>query len=262
MSFHEPTSLTSSLRHDRKPSPEPPPYAFHHPTLNLDMPELTLVECVRTHLRDSTLTSPFHDQTHGTSVPTVLNPLSSRVDTSRGVVTPPKSHRALNLTCTNETESRAEAAFSPGSTASSLMNTTWKPGHSTQQHYLSLRLNEPKAPFKYSLSTSDHSLSSSDNCLMPASWGTPKDPQQDNMVIMSTPIEEAQPSTNESLINMESVDQEVLHHRALLVAVADSICCEQGPNAAVDVRLINTSLYHLAYKLDMESPRSPTPSYM
>ncbi|KAF9519955.1 hypothetical protein BS47DRAFT_1357955 [Hydnum rufescens UP504] len=74
------------------------------------------------------------------------------------------------------------------------------------------------------------------------------------MVITSTPIEEARPSTNESLINTESVDQEMLRHRALLVVVADSIRREQGPNAAADVHLINTSLYHLAYKLDVESP--------
>ncbi|KAF9512224.1 hypothetical protein BS47DRAFT_1394365 [Hydnum rufescens UP504] len=65
--------------------------------------------------------------------------------------------------------------------------------------------------------------------------------------------EQARSMTNESLTNENSVDQELLRRRTLLALVADSIQREQGPSAAADVRLINTSLYHLAYNLDVES---------
>ncbi|KAF9516247.1 hypothetical protein BS47DRAFT_1390885 [Hydnum rufescens UP504] len=69
----------------------------------------------------------------------------------------------------------------------------------------------------------------------------------------STPSEGTQSSSNEAHASAQPVDQETLHHRALLVSIADSVQREQGTNAAANVCLINTSLYHLAYNLDVES---------
>ncbi|KAF9513207.1 hypothetical protein BS47DRAFT_1393456 [Hydnum rufescens UP504] len=70
---------------------------------------------------------------------------------------------------------------------------------------------------------------------------------------MSTPSEGTQSSSNEACASAQPVDQEMLHCRALLVSIANSVRCEQGTNAAADMCLINTSLYHLAYNLDIES---------
>ncbi|KAF9506941.1 hypothetical protein BS47DRAFT_1399057 [Hydnum rufescens UP504] len=69
----------------------------------------------------------------------------------------------------------------------------------------------------------------------------------------STPSEGTQSLSNEARVSAQPVDQEMLHCRALLVSIADSVRHEQGTNTAADMHLINTSLYHLAYNLDVES---------
>ncbi|KAF9503751.1 hypothetical protein BS47DRAFT_1369300 [Hydnum rufescens UP504] len=212
------THILTGDSHDRKPSPEPPPGLSRHLKLNSDTTELTLVECVRTRIRDSTLISPILDRAYEALSNKTCNPLLNRVDTSTGVVTPPKTIETKGIASPNWTRPSLRSGQSPDSTASSLMGTVWKPGHHTQRDY------------------SDTQTSEAGGSVMPVS------------------NERARSTTNESLTNENSVDQELLHRRTLLASVADSIRREQGPSAAADVRLINTSLYHLAYNLDVESP--------
>ncbi|KAF9503428.1 hypothetical protein BS47DRAFT_1402405 [Hydnum rufescens UP504] len=67
-------------------------------------------------------------------------------------------------------------------------------------------------------------------------------------------MDERARSTTNKLPSVEaSMDQEVLRRRTLLLSVVESLHREQGPSAAADIRLINTSLYHLAYTLNVES---------
>ncbi|KAF9511137.1 hypothetical protein BS47DRAFT_1395403 [Hydnum rufescens UP504] len=87
---------------------------------------------------------------------------------------------------------------------------------------------------------------------MHTSRGTPQDSCRSSGPATSVMDERARSTTNELPSVEASMDQEVLHRRTLLLSVVESLCREQGPSAAADIRLINTSLYHLAYTLDVE----------
>ncbi|KAF9504207.1 hypothetical protein BS47DRAFT_1368949 [Hydnum rufescens UP504] len=156
---------TSELAHNLvegsngpKPSPEPPPGLLHHPKPNLDSTKLTVVD-----------------------------PLLTRVDTSKGVVTPPKNNEALDLASKDWTRSSPESGHSPDSTASSLMRTAWKPGHLACNDHSDLQLNEPKGVFKgYPWSALPKTLvrAVGQLCL---SWMKRPDPQATNPLLLKPP---------------------------------------------------------------------------
>ncbi|KAF9503723.1 hypothetical protein BS47DRAFT_1369331 [Hydnum rufescens UP504] len=256
--FVDPTRGTTRIltgdSHDHKPGPEPPLGLSRHLKLNSDTTELTLVECVRTRIQDSTLISPILDRAYEALSNKTRNPLLNRVDTSTGVVTPPKIIETKGIASPNWTRPSLRSGQSPDSTASSLTGTAWKPGHHTQRDYSDTRTSKAGWVLK------DHSLSTNymdPLCVdyyMHTSRNTLQDPHRDSSSVMPVSNERARSTTNESLTNENSVDQELLCRRTLLASVADSIRREQGPSAAADVCLINTSLYHLAYNLDVESP--------
>jgi hypothetical protein len=102
---------------------------------------------------------------------------------------------------------------------------------------------------------------------MPVSQGTPLDPQQGSGSATLVINERTRPTPNSIATNEGSVytasdtpagvghtNPEMLHHKALLATMVESIQHEQGPNVAADAQLIHTHLYHLAYVLDVESP--------
>ncbi|KAF9516605.1 hypothetical protein BS47DRAFT_1390654 [Hydnum rufescens UP504] len=248
------TRILTGDSHDRKPGPEPPPGLSCHLKLNSDTTELTLVECVRTRIQDSTLISPILDRAYEALSNKTCNPLLNRVDTSTGVVTPPKTIETKGIASLNWTRPSLRSGQSPDSTASSLTGTAWKPGHHTQRDYSDTRMSEAGWVLKDHLLSTNYTDPLHVDYYMHTSRNTLQDPRRDSGSVMPVSNERARSMTNESLTNENSVDQELLRRRTLLASVADSIRREQGPSAAADVRLINTSLYHLAYNLDVESP--------
>ncbi|KAF9504841.1 hypothetical protein BS47DRAFT_1368499 [Hydnum rufescens UP504] len=188
-----------------KPSPEPPPGLLHHMKLNPDTTELTLVV-----------------------------PLLNRVDTSRGVATPPKNINAEGLASPVWTRLGPGSSHSPDSTASSLTGTAWKPGHPTQCDYEDSQSNEPRQVLKGPPLSSNSTGFLCHDYYMPTSWGTPQDSHRDNGLVLSMSNERTRSVTNKSLTNEDSTDQGLLCHRALLVLVVESIQCEQGPSTAAD----------------------------
>ncbi|KAF9515289.1 hypothetical protein BS47DRAFT_1391815 [Hydnum rufescens UP504] len=194
----------SDEANSRKPNLEPPPQVTCRNNLSSDTTELTLVECVRTQPLGSVLVSSGLDQALRGFIVTKSSPLSHRVDTSRGVDTPPKKNYP---------------DFSSGSIASSLTSTAWKPGHLTWQAASSLWPGKIETLLKESPFDLQTFLLTSRICY----------------ALMSTPSEGTQSLNNEACTNVEPVDQETLHRRTLLVSIADSIWREQGVNAAADV---------------------------
>ncbi|KAF9503615.1 hypothetical protein BS47DRAFT_1402250 [Hydnum rufescens UP504] len=174
------THILTSDSHDCKPGPEPPPGLSRHLKLNSDTTELTLVECVRTQIRDSTLISPILDQAYEALSNKTRNPLLNRVDTSTGVVTPPKTIETKGIASPNWTRPCLRSGQSPDSTASSLMGTAWKPGHHMQCDYSDTQMSEARWVLK------DHSLSTNYtdplhvDYYMHTSRNTPQDPRRDS----------------------------------------------------------------------------------
>ncbi|KAF9517093.1 hypothetical protein BS47DRAFT_1359856 [Hydnum rufescens UP504] len=247
------TCILTSDSHDCKPSPEPPPGLPHHLKLNLDTTELTLVECVRTRIWDLTLISPILNRAYEALSNKTHNPLLNRVDTSTGVVTSPKTIETKGIASLNWTRPSLRSGQSPDSTASSLMGMVWKPGHHTQCDYSDTQTSEARWVLKEHPLSTNYTDPLCVDYYMHTSQNTLQDPCQDSGSVMPVSNKRARSTTNKSLTNENSVDQELLHRRTLLALVADSIQREQGPSAAANVCLINTSLYHLAYNLDVES---------
>ncbi|KAF9514656.1 hypothetical protein BS47DRAFT_1361526 [Hydnum rufescens UP504] len=147
--FVDPTRGTTRIltgdSHDRKPGPEPPPGLSRHLKLNSDTTELTLVECVRTRIQDLTLISPILDRAYEALSNKTHNPLLNRVDTSTGVVTPPKTIETKGITSPNWTRPSLRSGQSPDSTASSLTGMVWKPGHHMQRDYSDTQTSEARS---------------------------------------------------------------------------------------------------------------------
>ncbi|KAF9510392.1 hypothetical protein BS47DRAFT_1396026 [Hydnum rufescens UP504] len=183
----------------------------------------------------------------------IRSPLLTRVDTSKGVVTPPKNNETLDFTFRDWARSSPGSGSSPDSAASSLTRTAWKPGHLPCRDHSDLRLNEPENVLKERPRSVKYTRPTYHDLTMHTSRGTPQDSRRSSRPATSVMDERARSTTNELPSVEASMDQEVLHHRTLLLSVVESLRREQGPSAAADIRLINTSLYHLVYILDVES---------
>ncbi|KAF9504483.1 hypothetical protein BS47DRAFT_1368753 [Hydnum rufescens UP504] len=228
-SFPDPTfELTRNPvegRHGPKPNPEPPLGLFNRPKPNSDSTELTLVEC----------------------------PPLNQGGYLKRVVTPPKNNEALDFTSRDWARSSPGSGSSPDSTASSLTRTAWKPGHLPRRDPSDLRLSEPENVLKECPRSVKYTRPTNRDLAMHTSRGTPQDSRRSSGPATSVMDERARSTTNELPSVEASMDQEVLRRRTLLLSVVESLRWEQGPSAAADIRLINTSLYHLPYTLDVES---------
>jgi hypothetical protein len=231
------------------------------------MTELTLVECVRTCIWDSMLITPILDRAYETLSCKIPHPLSNRVDTSTGVDTPPKFFEALDSGSMDKIRSSPELIASPDSTDSSLMKSAWKPGHSSYCDHSAQWPKEAEVLLKRTSPIAKSPLLSLHARFMPTPRNTTQDLRHKDGSIMPVNVNRLRSTGNgltsnkdprmtphETPANKSMVDPKILHRRTLLVTVAESICCEQGPSAAADVHLINTHLYHLAYVLDVKSP--------
>ncbi|KAF9510067.1 hypothetical protein BS47DRAFT_1396344 [Hydnum rufescens UP504] len=165
-------------KHGPKPNPEPLPGLLNRPKPNSDSTELTLVECVRTRIWGSTLISPILDQAYDMLSSKIRSPLLTRVDTSKGVVTPPKNNEALDFTSRDWARSSLGSGSSPDSTASSLTRTAWKPGHLPCRDHSDLQLNEPENVLKECPRSVKYTRPTYRDLAMHTSRGTPQDSRQ------------------------------------------------------------------------------------
>ncbi|KAF9504437.1 hypothetical protein BS47DRAFT_1368789 [Hydnum rufescens UP504] len=170
-------------KHGPKPNLEPPLGLLNCPKPNLDSTELTLVECIH-------------------------SPLLTRVDTSKGVVTPPKNNEALDFTSRDWARSSPESGGSPDSTASSLTRTAWKPGHLPHHDHSDLWLNEPKDVLKECPRSVKYTRPTYCDLTMYTSQGTPQDSHQSSGPATSVVDERARSMTNEPLTAEAFMDQE------------------------------------------------------
>ncbi|KAF9511611.1 hypothetical protein BS47DRAFT_1363741 [Hydnum rufescens UP504] len=108
-----------------------------------------------------------------------------------------------------------------------------------------LWLNEPEDVLKKHPRSVKYTRPTYHDLAMYTSRGTPQDSCRSSGPATSVMDERARSTTNKPLTAEASMDQEILHQQ--------NLTAEQGPSAVADICLINMSLYHLVYILDIES---------